>query len=348
MLVHRHSIKLLASPAETDHVEVQLISEPTHYLPGTYKLSFELLLPGDIATTDSFALTADNIRWNYHLVATAIPVLGSDRKMTIQQSLVLRSVHPESHVVPGEKARYRMARNGAVECSIFAPTIVDLGQKFNHIHLDIRIRLLSDRYRVQKMQLKYIPHEQTLILCFGRQLYKPAVASKWDGSAKNIIFGRIGDIVASAQRSKDLCEKSILRNVFLSPTWGQQTPLSLGVELASHKVQLSEDLVWLELSHYFEATILFKEKSIETLKAKVVFKARHFTQSAWVHSTIEELHMQAVQQQMESHELQEEQVRKHELDLGSCLPDCFESFDQTNGYAQLPSYQESPLMAESV
>ena len=62
--VFRHSLKFLAAQAMTDNIQIQLISEPTDYLPGTYKIPFELLLPGDIATTDSETLTADDIHGN--------------------------------------------------------------------------------------------------------------------------------------------------------------------------------------------------------------------------------------------------------------------------------------------
>jgi len=96
-------------------------------------------------------------------MATAVPSGAAvDRKKEtkeIKQSLLVRGVHPASLVIPGEKARYMVARKGVVECSIFAPSIVNLGQKTNFIDLDIHLRLLSERHPIEEVQLKVVQGE---------------------------------------------------------------------------------------------------------------------------------------------------------------------------------------------
>lgn len=108
--------------------------------------------------------------------------------------------------------------------------------------------------------------------------------------------------------------------------------MNLKIELDSKKILPSEELLWLELTHHFLVTIVFKKKSVEPLKAKVAFKAKKFTESGWIHSTIEDLHAPAVQQQLDSHEPQEadeeerfQQVQQEGTAAVQSLPDYFES-----------------------
>jgi len=102
--------------------------------------------------------------------------------------------------------------------------------------------------------------------------------------------------------------------------------MNLKIELDSKKILPSEELLWLELTHHFLVTIVFKKKSVEPLKAK------KFTESGWIHSTIEDLHAPAVQQQLDSHEPQEadeeerfQQVQQEGTAAVQSLPDYFES-----------------------
>jgi len=141
-----------SEPLTTDRIDTIVVSEPTFYLPGVHTFPFQLSIPTDIPTTDASKMPPHNFLLEYYLVTTAVPTGLLSRKKERKQRLTLRRVHVEQSSI--SNALFGAKRPNKIECSMYAPKFLPLGQ--DSVVLNVFMHAFSQDNRVKKIDVKMV------------------------------------------------------------------------------------------------------------------------------------------------------------------------------------------------
>lgn len=136
-----------SDPVTLCNVDFQAIDNPTQYQPGTYTFPFQLLLPGDLATTDSAKLQGGGINWRYEIQSCGVPTSMFVRRKFVQEEITLKRVH----VVPSDnaEARFTGKREGLFECSFFAPKYISTEDR--RVGVRVFLHPFTEQHRVKEI-----------------------------------------------------------------------------------------------------------------------------------------------------------------------------------------------------
>ncbi|KAF9428517.1 hypothetical protein BGZ94_002098 [Podila epigama] len=233
-----------------------ILDTPTTYVPGDYTFTFDLSIPGDLATTKSSKLKNNALHWGYDLITSVIPMGLFSRRKMVRQTLELRRVL----VLPSDMndMRYSAKRVGEFECFLYVPKLVDVTQE--KIQVRIYMHSLEIRHRVKDVQALVIQTEKIefdygqVELAMGRDDIRP-----------------ISKVVAVPNPDK----------ATFTPVWGREHPVELDIPLITKDISPSEDITWLSVAHRIRITINFADSSIKQLNVLAPFTAINVLEELW-------------------------------------------------------------------
>ncbi|KAF8977048.1 hypothetical protein BGZ46_007704 [Entomortierella lignicola] len=249
-----------SEPMPIDKVEYALIESQKTYPAGEHSIPFQLMLPGDIATTDSSQLTGNSLQWEYFLVASATPTGLLGRRKEFKNRLKVRRVHVEPS--SNSQTRFSACRKDRLDCSIYVPKFMNLGRVT--IPLSIYTHPYMSAYCIKEIQAYAFQNEW---IEFGTELYHPEKR----GKRISVNTKRISNVVViSNPNDSDF-----------AADWGREASIDLELDLLPSEMVPSELLVWVKISHGVCFTIVFQDESIKPLVVKAPFTAVRVLEDPW-------------------------------------------------------------------
>ncbi|KAF9112131.1 hypothetical protein BGX27_003944 [Mortierella sp. AM989] len=263
-----HGASKLAIKSELmtmDKVEHVVLDSSTLYNPGEYTFPFQLSLPGDLATTDSYKLSRNTLYWDYYLVSSGTPSSLISRRKETKQRLQIRRVHVE----PSSSSETK-------------------------VYPSMYLHPYSDAYRVKEIQAQAIQKECISLLSGSHSPDKRG--KRFENSTEDTqmdqgsVRGQL-NIPNEATINKSSNTRRV-SNIFVvtnpdteecSTSWGRETRIGFEIDLLSPNILPTEILSWVKISHGVQFTIIFKDENIKPFVVKAPFTVIDILKDPWTH-----------------------------------------------------------------
>ncbi|KAF9097582.1 hypothetical protein BGX29_008038 [Mortierella sp. GBA35] len=285
-------LTLKSEPLNIDRVEHNILTSPTHYTPGEYTFAFQLDLPGDIATTDSSKLpSASNISWEYLLVSSAIPVGLMARRKEFKKKLELRRVQVEQSSTADWQ--FGAKREGQIDCSIYTPKFVTLGQQ-GRVKISLYMHAYSSQYRVKEILVGAVQSEW---IEFDVDTHDPQKRGKRFVVPNKDAYLSMGIQQRQSSIAHFFNSKMIARPISIvnpdqetfTTAWGRETPIECELTLSTNDISPSEFCTWMKIGHMTHLTIVFADPSIKPMIVKPPFTVGRVLEDPWAHHSLRAL-----------------------------------------------------------